>query len=164
MRSAIRLPDTSDCDLYYVNRDTLFSYHKDSETFLQRLMALYVASHYKNSPNDLQLMADAPAHQLFVLLGPVDESQNRLPDILCVIQVCLEGKISRESAMKSLSQGHQPYGDQIPWKFCEQFQDTVFPSLSGVRIVRIAVHPDAMRMKYGSTAVKLLIRFESLPY
>lgn len=32
-------------------------------------MALYVASHYKNSPNDLQLMADAPSHHLFVLLG-----------------------------------------------------------------------------------------------
>ncbi|XP_058111016.1 RNA cytidine acetyltransferase 2-like [Magnolia sinica] len=153
------LPDPSDCDLYYVNRDTLFSYHKDSETFLQRMMALYVASHYKNSPNDLQLMADAPAHHLFVLLGPVDESQNRLPDILCVIQVCLEGQISRESAMKSLSEGHQPYGDQLPWKFCEQFQDTVFPSLSGARIVRIAVHPEAMGLRYGSTAVQLLTRY-----
>lgn len=83
--------------------------------FVQRMMALYVASHYKNSPNDLQLMADAPAHHLFVLLGinnlgtltsficatsrmlilnshstgPVDESKNHLPDILCVIQVSL---------------------------------------------------------------------------
>lgn len=37
--------------------------------YLQRMMALYVSSHYKNSPNDLQLMADAPAHHLFVLLG-----------------------------------------------------------------------------------------------
>lgn len=116
-----RLPNPRECDLYYVNRDTLFSYHKESEMFLQvffpsvtfhiyfhrlflvlashsivnhllrkvlrdyyivkwtyacysnlniqRMMALYVASHYKNSPNDLQLMADAPAHQLFVLLG-----------------------------------------------------------------------------------------------
>lgn len=36
---------------------------------LQRMMALYVASHYKNTPNDLQLMSDAPAHHLFVLLG-----------------------------------------------------------------------------------------------
>jgi N-acetyltransferase 10 len=35
------------------------------------MMALYVASHYKNSPNDMQLMADAPAHHLFVLLGIV---------------------------------------------------------------------------------------------
>ncbi|KAG7027109.1 RNA cytidine acetyltransferase 2 [Cucurbita argyrosperma subsp. argyrosperma] len=82
-----RLPPPSECDLYYVNRDTLFSYHRDSELFLQRMMALYVASHYKNSPNDLQLMADAPAHHLFVLLGPVDETSNQLPDILCVIQL-----------------------------------------------------------------------------
>ncbi|OIW18193.1 hypothetical protein TanjilG_31313 [Lupinus angustifolius] len=154
-----RLPPPSECDLYYVNRDTLFSYHRDSELFLQRMMALYVASHYKNSPNDLQLMADAPAHHLFVLLGPVDESKNKLPDILCVIQVSLEGQISRQSAMNSLSEGHQPSGDQIPWKLCEQFRDTVIPSLSGARIVRIATHPSAMRLGYGSQAVELLIRY-----
>ncbi|CAD5183874.1 unnamed protein product [Musa acuminata subsp. malaccensis] len=154
-----RLPHPSECDLYYVNRDTLFSYHKESEIFLQRMMALYVASHYKNSPNDLQLMADAPSHHLFVLLGPVDESKNHLPDILCVIQVCLEGQISRKSAIKSLSEGRQPFGDQIPWKFCEQFQDNVFPTLSGARIVRIAVHPSALRLGYGSTAVDLLTRY-----
>lgn len=29
------------------------------------MMSLYVSSHYKNSPNDLQLMSDAPAHHLF---------------------------------------------------------------------------------------------------
>ncbi|KAJ4768261.1 RNA cytidine acetyltransferase [Rhynchospora pubera] len=154
-----RLPDPNKCDLYYVNRDTLFSYHKESEIFLQRMMALYVASHYKNSPNDLQLMADAPAHHLFVLLGPVDETKNQLPDILCVIQVCLEGQISRKSAMKSLSEGRSPSGDQIPWKFCEQFQDEVFPTLSGARIVRIAVHPMALRSKYGSAAVDILRRY-----
>ncbi|KAL9681173.1 hypothetical protein QQ045_012954 [Rhodiola kirilowii] len=28
-------PNLNECDLYYVNRDTLFSYHKDSELFLQ---------------------------------------------------------------------------------------------------------------------------------
>ncbi|CAN4106440.1 unnamed protein product [Withania somnifera] len=154
-----RLPQPGDCDLYYVNRDTLFSYHKDSELFLQRMMALYVASHYKNSPNDLQLMADAPAHHLFVLLGPVDESENRLPDILCVIQVCLEGQISQESAKRALSQGRQPFGDQIPWKFSQQFADDVFPSLSGARIVRIATHPSALRLGYGSAAIELLTRY-----
>ncbi|KAJ1420970.1 WD40/YVTN repeat-like-containing domain superfamily [Sesbania bispinosa] len=154
-----RLPQPSECDLYYVNRDTLFSYHRDSELFLQRMMTLYVASHYKNSPNDLQLMADAPAHHLFVLLGPVDESKNQLPDILCVLQVCLEGQISHQSAIQSLSNGHRPFGDQIPWKFCEQFRDTVFPSLSGARIVRIAAHPSLMRCGYGSRAVELLIHY-----
>lgn len=43
--SGCPLPEA--CDLYYINRDTLFSYHKASETFLHRVMALYVSSHYK---------------------------------------------------------------------------------------------------------------------
>ncbi|KAJ7945318.1 RNA cytidine acetyltransferase [Quillaja saponaria] len=154
-----RLPPPNECDLYYVNRDTLFSYHKDSELFLQRMMALYVASYYKSSPNDLQLMANAPENHLFVLLGPVDDSKNQLPDILCVIQVCLEGQISLKSAIKRLSDGYQPVGDQIPQKFSEQFLDSVFPSLSGARIVRIATHSSAMRLGYGSQAVKLLARY-----
>lgn len=70
-----KLPHPSECELYYVERDTLFSYHKASEFFLQRMMSLYVSSHYKNTPNDLILMSDSPSNILFVLLGPVDENQ-----------------------------------------------------------------------------------------
>jgi len=70
---------------YCVTRDTLFSYHKASEEFLHRLMSLYVASHYKNTPNDLQLLSDAPAHHIFVLLGPVHPASTSLPEILCVL-------------------------------------------------------------------------------
>ena len=66
-------PHPDQCELFYVNRDSLFSYHKLSEAFLQRVWSLYVSSHYKNSPDDLQLLSDAPAHQLFVLLGPQKE-------------------------------------------------------------------------------------------
>ncbi|KMT04505.1 hypothetical protein BVRB_8g181710 isoform A [Beta vulgaris subsp. vulgaris] len=154
-----RFPHPKDCNLYYVNRDTLFSCHKESEIFLKRLVALYVSSHYKNSPNDLQLMADAPAHHIFVLLGPVDEGKNVLPDILCFIQVCLEGHIAQNSAMQCLRMGHFPPGDQIPWKFCEEFENTDFPYLSGVRIVRIAVHPSAQGQGYGSAALDLVTRY-----
>ena len=74
------------------------------------MMALYVASHYKNSPNDLQLMSDAPAHQLYVLLPPVDPKDNRIPDPLCVVQVALEGEISKESVRRSLSRGQRAGG------------------------------------------------------
>jgi N-acetyltransferase 10 len=84
-----------------------------SEVFLQRLMSLFVSSHYKvirsctvaaflfadhfssltqNSPNDLQLMSDAPAHMLFVLLGPVSPTSSDIPDILCAVQVCNAAK------------------------------------------------------------------------
>ena len=48
-------PHPSECQLLQVNRDTLFSFHPVSEKFLEQMMALYVSSHYKNSPNDLQL-------------------------------------------------------------------------------------------------------------
>ncbi|XP_029437928.1 RNA cytidine acetyltransferase isoform X1 [Rhinatrema bivittatum] len=144
------------CDLYYVNRDTLFCYHKASEAFLQRLMALYVASHYKNSPNDLQMLSDAPAHHLFCLLPPVPPTQNSLPEVLAVVQVCLEGEISRQSIMSSLSRGMKASGDLIPWTVSEQFQDPDFGHLSGGRVVRIAVHPDYQGMGYGSRALQLL--------
>ena len=66
---------------YYVNRDTLFSYHKASEVFLQRLMALYVASHYKvviaklcvNS-KDISFLRQGSlyeTHWFLVCLGPI---------------------------------------------------------------------------------------------
>uniref|UniRef100_A0A8C3BBH2 RNA cytidine acetyltransferase n=1 Tax=Cairina moschata TaxID=8855 RepID=A0A8C3BBH2_CAIMO len=152
--SGCPLPET--CDLYYVNRDTLFCYHRASEVFLQRLMALYVASHYKNSPNDLQMLSDAPAHHLFCLLPPVPPTQNSLPEVLAVVQVCMEGEISRQSIMNSLSRGKKASGDLIPWTISEQFQDPDFGGLSGGRVVRIAVHPDYQGMGYGSRALNLL--------
>ncbi|KAJ1974957.1 N-acetyltransferase 10, partial [Dimargaris xerosporica] len=154
-------PHPSECELFFINRDTLFSYHPVSETFLQRIMSLYVASHYKNTPNDLQLMSDAPAHQLFVLLPPVDASANALPDPLCVIQVCLEGQISRQTILNSLNRGIRAGGDLIPWLMSQQFQDNDFAQLSGARIVRIATHPDYAGMGYGSRALEQLRRFYS---
>ncbi|XP_050990993.1 RNA cytidine acetyltransferase [Labeo rohita] len=155
--SGCPLPQT--CDLYYVNRDTLFCYHKASEAFLQRLMALYVASHYKNSPNDLQMLSDAPAHHLFCLLPPVPPTQNSLPEVLAVVQVCLEGEISRQFVLNSLSRGKKASGDLIPWTVSEQFQDPDFGGLSGGRIVRIAVNPDYQGMGYGTRTLQLLQRY-----
>lgn len=149
-------PHPSQCNLFIVNRDTLFSYHPVSENFLEKMMGLYVASHYKNSPNDLQLMSDAPAHELFVLLPPIDENQGRIPDPLCVIQIALEGEISKESVRHSLSRGQRAGGDLIPWLVSQQFQDEEFATLSGARVVRIATNPDYSSMGYGSRALQLL--------
>ncbi|CAG98875.1 ribosome biosynthesis protein KRE33 [Kluyveromyces lactis] len=150
-------PHPSQCNLFIVNRDTLFSYHPVSENFLEKMMALYVASHYKNSPNDLQLMSDAPAHQLFVLLPPIDPKDGgRIPDPLVVIQVALEGEISKDSVRNSLARGQRAGGDLIPWLISQQFQDEEFAGLSGARVVRIATNPEYASMGYGSRALELL--------
>jgi N-acetyltransferase 10 len=152
-------PHPSQCQLLAVNRDTLFSFHPVSEKFLQQMVALYVASHYKNSPDDLQLMSDAPAHLLFVLVPPVEDNAARLPEPLCVIQVALEGRISKQSVMNSLSRGRRAHGDLIPWLVSQQFQDDEFAGLSGARVVRIATNPDYISMGYGSRALELMTDF-----
>ncbi|EEQ86363.1 hypothetical protein RJZ56_006802 [Blastomyces dermatitidis] len=150
-------PHPSQCELLHVNRDVLFSFHPLPEKLLQQMMALYVASHYKNSPNDLQLMSDAPAHQLFVLVPPT--YPNKVPEPLCVIQVALEGRISKQSVLHGLSRGQRAGGDLIPWLVSQQFQDEEFAGLSGARIVRIATNPDYLGMGYGSRALELLTDF-----
>ncbi|KAG2014403.1 N-acetyltransferase 10 [Coprinopsis cinerea AmutBmut pab1-1] len=176
-------PHPSQCELYYVERDTLFSYHPASEVFLQRMMALYVASHYKNQPNDLQLMSDAPAHHLFVLLPPLHDQnsssadpssskdststttkETHLPEPLVVLQVALEGNVSRDVILDSLGRGVRPGGDLIPWLVSQQFQEGRFGRLSGARVVRVAVHPDYANMGYGSRAIEALNAFYSGEY
>ena len=147
-------PHPSACELFLVNRDTLFSYHPSSEAFLRKVMALYVASHYKNSPNDLQLMSDAPGQRLFVLLQP------GTADPLAVVQVALEGHIARQTVLASLARGVREAGDLIPWLLSTYYQDLDFASeLSGARVVRVAVHPDYARMGYGSRAIELVHLF-----
>jgi N-acetyltransferase 10 len=141
------MPAPQDCDLFIVNRDALFSYHNLSESLLQRIWSLYTAAHYKNTPNDLQMLSDAPAHRLFVLLGPQKNSNSgttdrpALPDVLCVVQVAFEGFISKKSIQSELLKANKASGDMIPWTISQQFNDSEFATLSGARIVRIATHP-----------------------
>jgi N-acetyltransferase 10 len=154
-------PHPSTCNLFYVNKDALFSFHKASELFLQRMVALFVSSHYKNSPNDLLLMSDAPAHHLFVLLGPINPNQaSDLPEILCAVQVCIEGGLSGQSMIEGLeATGKTDNGDLIPWIISQQYQDPKFGQLNGARVVRIATHPNYQAMGYGSRALELLKDF-----
>jgi N-acetyltransferase 10 len=73
-----------------------------------------------------------------------------------VIQVCLEGEISKESVVENLQRGKRASGDLIPWTISQQFQDNDFPKLAGARVVRIATHPDYQSMGYGQRAMNLL--------
>jgi N-acetyltransferase 10 len=47
----------------------------------------------------------------------------------------------------------------IPWTVSQQFQDAEFPTLSGLRIVRIATHPDVARAGYGTRALSQLVNY-----
>ncbi|KAL8273058.1 hypothetical protein Esti_002979 [Eimeria stiedai] len=153
------IPSVSACSLYLVNRDALFSYHPASEAFLQRLQSLFVSSHYKNTPNDLQLLADAPAHLIFAFMKTVGDDAESIPDVYCAIQVAIEGALSRGAIREALGRGLRPAGDLLPWTLAQAFADEDVGLLTGARIVRIAVHPSLQRMGFGSAALQQLIDF-----
>ncbi|KAL7716620.1 RNA cytidine acetyltransferase [Entamoeba marina] len=155
LKHILETPSPEQCDLYIVNRDTLFSYNKEAEDFLQQLQGLFVTSHYKNTPNDLQLLADSPTHMIFILTGPIRDS-NELPDILAAVQLSLEGGISKEKIAKSWFRGKKEAGDLIPWTLTQQFLDDDFAQMTGGRVVRICSHPDVTTMGYGSRILQLL--------
>ena len=155
------MEDPNKLELYLVNRDTLFSYHKGSEAFLKKIMSLFVSSHYKNTPNDLQLLSDAPAHKIFVLCKSIDKQRKSkgLPDVYCAIQACEEGGISKDVILTNNKRGLKPSGDLIPWTISDHYQDQEFAHMTSIRIVRIACHPDCQRMGYGTKALQLLSQY-----
>lgn len=156
-------PHPNACELFYVDRDALFSYHPLAEQLLQRIQSLLAAAHYKNQPNDLQLLSDAPGHHLFVLCSSsIEQSRSSLeevPDIFCVIHACEEGRISPDAVKNFLSHGMRPPGDLIPFSLSQFFIEDSFANLFGLRIVRIATHPELQRGGYGSRAISLLQKY-----
>ena len=61
--------------------------------------------------------------------------------------------------MRSLSRGWRAAGDLIPWTVSQQFADSNFASLSGARVVRIAVHPDLQVLPDMTVWVYVCMRF-----
>ena len=59
-----------------------------------------------------------------------------------VLQVALEGNISKSAIMNGLNWGVRSRSGIIPWLITQQFQDNKFGLLSGARVVKIATHPD----------------------
>jgi N-acetyltransferase 10 len=87
------------------------------------------------------------------------EGKKALPDIFAAIQVCEEGGISKNIILNNNKRGFKPAGDLIPWTISDFYQDNEFPNLSGIRVVRVATHPECNRMGYGTRALQLLSEF-----
>jgi tRNA(Met) cytidine acetyltransferase len=95
---------------------------------LGKLYSILVAAHYRNEPDDLALMLDAPHHRVYALFAgdtPV-----------AVAQVAVEGpELPREARI-------------LPDILAQYSHEA--GRLRGWRIVRIAVHPELQRRGLGS--------------
>ncbi|GBC75383.1 tRNA(Met) cytidine acetyltransferase TmcA [archaeon HR06] len=129
-----------DCKYLSLDRDKLFL---EDEERLRQIIGLYVLTHYRNTPDDLILIGDAPHHSIKAIISPQGK-------VIGALHLCYEGE-SLE-AIEKLPKGHM-----IPSIILRYYPHLkAFGNLRGLRIVRIAVHPELWRKGIGSWALKKL--------
>ena len=127
---------------------------------LKDIMGLLIFSHYRNQPNDLLLLTDSYRHSLTYL-----SSSNRSNEkaILLACQLAHEGALS-ENIIDKIESGHFIEGDLIP-AIAIRYFSSKFAQFNGLRIVRIASHPEFRNKGLGRIAVEALIKkYKSLDW
>ena len=151
-------PHPDRCQLLHIPKESLFSYSATAEKYLRRIMLTLFHAHYRNQPDDLQTLCDSPNHHILVLTGPSRSEISDVPDILCVLQVVQEGGVSSEEASSCIRSGSKPSGNMIPYTLSQYYDNSSLAAHRGLRIIRIATHPEAQSSGYGTRAVSLLAR------
>ncbi len=119
------------------------------ENTLRSFYGIYVLAHYRNRPEDLATLLDAPHHfarALFLNYNPVVS-----------IQLSEEGGFDNELT-DLIYNGMDIHGHIIPCRTLWYYGLKEFGKMKGWRIVRIATHPDLMNKGFGSHALTELTK------
>ena len=121
---------------------------EDKENELRQFVGIYILAHYRNRPNDIAMMADAPHHTIRALKLPSNK-------IVTAVELAEEGPIP-EDMIDYLKKGGWIHGNIIPDRFLKHLRDERFARYAGWRIVRIATHPNAMSLGLGSRIIEFI--------
>ena len=137
----------------------LISLETHSESFFEKnlellkdIMGLLIFSHYRNQPNDLLLITDSYRHFLAYLTSSTEDRTNY---IFLACQLAKEGALN-DDVIKKVSDGYFLEGELIPAIAIRYFSPD-FAKLKGLRIVRIATHPEFRDKGLGRIAIEKLI-------
>lgn len=133
--------------LVYVKYDVEKLFENEKE--LRELFGIYVLAHYRNEPDDLGMLADAPHHVIRAV-------KTRTGKIVCAIQIAEEGPIDQKMIDELLKGGKIP-GNIIPDRFLKHVRLVEFANTRGWRIVRIATHPAVQSKGIGSWAIERIL-------
>jgi tRNA(Met) cytidine acetyltransferase len=122
----------------------------EDEDLLKEFFGIYVLAHYRNRPSDLVILFDMPNHQAFRV------SVNG--KTVCSLHIAIEGGID-DSLIAEMAGGYKPKGQVIPDLVVKHHMDVEFPKSLGLRVVRIATHPDVMGRGVGSFALRKLLEW-----
>ncbi len=129
--------------LRYLRLDPEWLFSPKGEETLRQLFGIYVLAHYRNEPDDLGMLADAPHHSIRAV---ATETTGK---IVGAAQVALEGSLP-EDLIDRLLRGEKIAGNIIPDRLLKHSRIRAYGRMKGWRIVRIATHPDAQDRGIGS--------------
>ncbi|MBO8181790.1 MAG: tRNA(Met) cytidine acetyltransferase [Archaeoglobus sp.] len=130
----------------FLNKDKFI----ENEELLREFFGIYILAHYRNRPSDLVILFDMPNHQ--ALRVSVNGKT------VCSLHIAIEGGIGDE-LVAEMMKGYKPKGQVIPDLIVKHHIDANFPKSLGLRVVRIATHPDVMDRGIGSFALQKLLEW-----
>ncbi len=136
-------------DFEYLVLDPDWLFTEEGEETLRQLFGIYVLAHYRNEPDDLGMLADAPHHSIRAL------KTRRGGKVVSAAQVAEEGGLS-ETLIDDLLRGEKIAGNIIPDRMLKHARIRDFGRMKGWRIVRIATHPEVQSRGIGSALLKHL--------
>ncbi|MEM4600906.1 MAG: GNAT family N-acetyltransferase, partial [Sulfolobales archaeon] len=110
----------------------------ENEALLRQLFGIYVLAHYRNEPDDLGMIADAPHHAVRAMVLKNGK-------VVAAAQLAEEGGLTSEY-IDELLKGGKISGNIIPDRLLKHLRRRIFGEGVGWRVVRIAVHIDAQGM------------------
>ncbi len=118
----------------------------NDEEKLREYYGIFVLAHYRNNPNDLGILCDAPNHEIRTL-----EYEGH---VVCSVQLAREGNL--KDYQDELYFGVTPPGNIVPDVIIKHYRKREFAGYRGYRIVRIATHPSLMDRGIGSRMLEEL--------
>ncbi len=139
--------DKGELEYVELNPESLFT--KENEDTLRQLFGIYVLAHYRNQPDDLGLLADAPHHVIRAV------RIKKTGKIVASLQIAIEGGLDDEM-IDDLLRGNKIPGNIIPDRILKHLRIKEAGVMRGMRIVRIATHPKVQDRGIGSFALNKL--------
>ncbi len=116
----------------------------NDEEELRRYFSIYIWAHYKTDPNDIMISLDAPGKVL-----------RKLGDY-GVLEASYEGGLDARET-RGLLESTNAVGNLIPDIILKHYGEDFFARNRGLRIVRIAIHPDHQGKGYGTRLIQNFI-------
>lgn len=129
-------------------KPNLEEFFLSNEEGLRQFFGIYVQAHYRNEPDDLGMMMDAPHHTIRALA--LENGK-----IVVSVELAEEGGLSDDD-IKNMLMGFKPAGNIIPDRMVKYWKKPEFAKLRGWRIVRIATHPELQGRGLGSMMLKFI--------